>query len=144
MSKFQPMKTSSLIACRVTFETLLVEVYEVPVHFLLKLHSNLCGRNVNLSDYVWLMILVQFEVPSQILFILQVANMVNVVLCSHKLLAVFPLGCFILNSQIISTPWHLFIFLFLFISLSIEIIYYTDIGIILASRYPSIWLTVLG
>ena len=40
MSQFQPMETSTLIICRVLFGNILDEVYEVLVHFILKLHSN--------------------------------------------------------------------------------------------------------
>ena len=91
------METSSLIICRVSFGNHLVEVYEVPVNVLLKLHSNSCGRNINFSDDAWSIIFIQFEVPSQtFLLYLQVANMVNFVLNSHRLLAILPLCYFFL------------------------------------------------
>ena len=75
----------------------MVEVYGVLVIVILKLYSNLYFRNINRSDDVWVMILIQFEVLSQpFTFYLLVANMVNVVLHSHKLLAIYPLGNFFL------------------------------------------------
>ena len=43
----------------------LVEVYGVLLNVLLKLHGNSCCRSINLSDDVWVMILIQFEVISQ-------------------------------------------------------------------------------
>ena len=73
------------------FEIVLVEVYEVIVNVILKLNSNSCSININLSDDT--MILIKFEVPSQhYLFNLQVSNMVSVVLHSHKWLVIYPLG----------------------------------------------------
>ena len=67
------------------FENILVEVYEVLVNVILKLHSNSCGININLSNDEWVVIFIHFE-----------------------------------------------------------IIYLTDVGLVLKSRYPSILLTVLG
>ena len=52
MSQFQPMINVSLIFCQVLFETILVEVYEVIVSVILKLHSNSFGGNIILSDDV--------------------------------------------------------------------------------------------
>ena len=46
--------------CQVLFENILVEVYELLAYALLKLHSNSCGTNINLSEYVWVMILTEF------------------------------------------------------------------------------------
>ena len=75
------------------FENVLVEFYEVLVNVILKLHINSFGRNINLSDDVWVTILIQFEVLSQPFpFYLKVAYMVIVVLHSHKVLDVFRLG----------------------------------------------------
>ena len=54
MSQFQPMEIPTLIICQVLFENILDEVYEVLVDVILKLHSNLCSRNINLSDNVWM------------------------------------------------------------------------------------------
>ena len=79
------------------FEILLYEVYEVLKIFILKLYSNARGINISYYDDVWVTILIQFEVLSQTLtFYLQVANMVNVVLHSLTLLAIFNLGYFFL------------------------------------------------
>ena len=84
MCQFQPIENSSLIIFLLLFEDILVEVYEVLVNVLLKSHSNLSCININLSDNVWVVILIQFEVTSQnFTFYLQVANMVNVALHSH-------------------------------------------------------------
>ena len=95
MYQLQPIETLSLIIFRVPYGNILVEVYGVFVTVILKLHSNSYGRNINLSDDVWLMILIDFESPPQpLLFYLQVDNMVNVVIHSHKLLAILPLGYF--------------------------------------------------
>ena len=91
------METLTLIICQVLLENILDEVDEILVNVLLKLHSNSCSRNIHLSDDVWVMFLIQFEVLSQpFTFYLQVANMVNVVLNSHKLLAISPPGSFLL------------------------------------------------
>ena len=57
MSQIQPIETSALIIYRVIFENILVEVYGVLVHVLIKFHSNSCGRSINLSDNLWVMIL---------------------------------------------------------------------------------------
>ena len=85
------MENSKLINFQVLFENILGKVYEVPVDVHLKLRSKSCGRNMNLSDDVWVMILIQFEVLSQSFpFCLQVSNMVNDVICSHTLLAISP------------------------------------------------------
>ena len=65
MSQFQPMKTSTLIISQVLVENLLDEVYEVFINIILKLHSNLCRRYINLYDGVWVIILVQLDVLSQ-------------------------------------------------------------------------------
>ena len=74
------METLTLIICQVLFENVLDEVYELLVNVILKLHSSSCGRNINLSDDVWVMILIQFQVISQPFpFYVQAANMVNVV-----------------------------------------------------------------
>ena len=90
MSQIQPIETSALIIYRVIFENILVEVYGVLVHVLIKFRSNSCGRSINLSDNLWVMILIQFEVISQpFTFYLQIDNMVNVVVHSLKLLAFF-------------------------------------------------------
>ena len=79
------------------FENILDGIYEVFVNVLFKLRSNSCGRNTNFYDDVWLTILIQFEVLSQpFTFYLKVINMLNVVIHSHKLLAIFLLGCFFL------------------------------------------------
>ena len=97
MYQLQPIETLSLIIFRVPYGNILVEVYGVFVTVILKLHSNSYGRNINLSDDVWVMILIDFESPPQpLLFYLQVDNMVNVVIHSHKLLAILPLGYFFL------------------------------------------------
>ena len=64
MSQFKPMETSSLIICEVLFENVLDEVDEVLVNVLLKLHSNSLGRNINLSDDVWMTILTRFDLLS--------------------------------------------------------------------------------
>ena len=64
MSQFKPMETSSLITCEVLFENVLDEVDEVLVNVLLKLHSNSLGRNINLSDDVWMTILTRFDLIS--------------------------------------------------------------------------------
>ena len=99
MSQFKPMETSSLMICQVIFENIFVEVYEVLVNVLLKLYSNVCGGNIRLSDDVWVMVLIHFEILSQPFpFYLQVSNMVNIFLHSHKFLSIFPLGYFIFIS----------------------------------------------
>ena len=64
MSQFQRMNNSTLIFCQVILGNILDEVYEVLVNVLLKLHSNSCGRNIYLSDYVWGMLLIKCEVIS--------------------------------------------------------------------------------
>ena len=119
-------------------------VYEVLVNFLSKLYINSRGTNINLSSDVCVMILIQFKVLSQSFdFYLQVYNMVNFVLRSNTLLAIFLLVIF-LDSLIISPHRLLFILFFLlFISLSIHLINLTDVGLILASRYSYILLAVL-
>ena len=61
MYKFQSMKTPKLIIIQVLLETLLVEVYGLIVEIILKLNSNSCCINIHLSDDVWDMILIQFE-----------------------------------------------------------------------------------
>ena len=67
------------------FENILVEVYEVIVNVILKLHSNSCGGNLNLYDDVCVIISIQFEVTLQPFpFYLQISNIVNFVLHSHK------------------------------------------------------------
>ena len=77
MYQFQPMETSTLIICQVFFENLLGEVYEILVNVLSKLHSNSCGRNINLFDGLWVMLLTHFEVLAQNFpFYLKVSNMV--------------------------------------------------------------------
>ena len=60
MSEFQPTETSPLIIWRVLFENILVEVYEVLVNVILKLHINSCGGNIKPSDDVWVMFFIQF------------------------------------------------------------------------------------
>ena len=77
------------------FEKNLVGFYGELVNVVLKWHINSRGRNIYLSDDLLVMILIQFEVlPQTFLFYLQVANMVNFFLRSHKLLAIFTLGFF--------------------------------------------------
>ena len=99
MSQFKPMETSTLIFCQVLLGNILGEVYELLVNVLLKLHSNSCARNIYLSNDVWVMLWIQFEALSQNFpFHSQVADMVNVVLHSHKLLAIFHLGFFSLKA----------------------------------------------
>ena len=94
------MENSKLINFQVLFENILGKVYEVPVDVHLKLRSKSCGRNMNLSDYVLATILIKFEVlPQNFNFYLQVSNMVNIVLHSYKLLAIFNLGSFSVISQ---------------------------------------------
>ena len=111
MYKFQPMKTSTLIICQMILENILDEVYEVLVTIPLKQHSNSCCKNIHLSDDVWVIIFNQFEVLYQTFtFYKLVANMVNVVLRPHKLLAI-SLKVIFCNSLWISPPWRLFIFL---------------------------------
>ena len=85
------MGNSSLIHFQLIFENILIEFYEVLVNVILKLHSNSCCVNINLSDDVWVIILIQFEVllqPSP--FYLLFSNMVNIFLNSHKFLAISP------------------------------------------------------
>ena len=95
MSQFQPMETSTLIIFQALLENLLDEVYEVLVNVLLNFHMNSCCKNVYLSCGVWFMILIRFEVLSQVFtFYLKRANIINAVLCSHKLLAIYPQGYF--------------------------------------------------
>ena len=78
------METLTLIIYQVLFENILDEVYEVLVNIILKYNSNSCGININLSDEVWLITLIQFEVLSKHYpFYSQVANMVNVVIHSQ-------------------------------------------------------------
>ena len=55
----------NFIICQVLFINILVGVYEVLVKVLLIFNINSCGRNINLSDDVWGMILIQFDVPSK-------------------------------------------------------------------------------
>ena len=99
MPPFKTIETFSLIIFQVLFENILVEVYGVLVNVIFKLYSNSLVGNINLSDDVYVMILVQFEVLSQPFpFYLQVVNMVNVVLLLHTLLAIFPLCSFFLVS----------------------------------------------
>ena len=75
---------------------MLDEDYGELVDIFFRMYSNSCGRDINLYDDVWVMRLIQFEVPSQTFpFYLQVANMVNVVLHSHKLLVILLLGYFL-------------------------------------------------
>ena len=89
------METLTLIIFQVLLENILGGFYEVLVNVLFKLHINSCGRNIYLSDDVWVMFLIQFEVLSQTFnFYLLVSNMVHVVLHSHKLLSIFPIGSF--------------------------------------------------
>ena len=89
------METSSLIIFRVILENILDYFYEVLVNVLFKLHCNSCGRNINFSDDICVVLLIQIEVLSQpYTFYLQVANMVDVVLHLHTLLGIFPLGYF--------------------------------------------------
>ena len=62
------MKTSTLIIIKVLLEIILNEVYGTIVNVLLKLHSNSCCGNIYLSDDLfWVIILIQFEVSSQLL-----------------------------------------------------------------------------
>ena len=97
MSQFQPIETLSLIIVQLLIENMLVQFHGVLVNFILTFYSNACCRNINFSGDVRGMILIQFELVSQpFLFYLLVANMINVVLCSHKFLAIFPLGIFCL------------------------------------------------
>ena len=97
MSQFQPIETSSMIICWSLFENILVEEYGLLVNLLIKLRSSSCVININPSDDVWMMILIQFELVLQTFtFYLKVANMVNIFLRLHKLLSIFPLGIFIL------------------------------------------------
>ena len=65
MSQFQPMTTSTLIIFQMPLGNILDEVYKVLVNVILKFHSHSCCRNIYLSDDVWVMILIQFEVISQ-------------------------------------------------------------------------------
>ena len=95
MHQYQPMETSSLIICRVIFENILVEVYEVLVNVILKLHSNSCGKNINLSNDEWVVIFIHFDIISQAFpLYFQVNNMVKIMILKHKLLIIFPLGSF--------------------------------------------------
>ena len=95
MSQFQPMETSTLITFQVLLENIYGEFYEVLLNILLKLHINSYGGNIYLSDDVWVMFFIHFEVLSKPFpFYLKVANIVNYFLRSHKLLTIFPLGCF--------------------------------------------------
>ena len=97
MSQFKLMETSTIIIGQVLIENLLDKVYEVIVNVFIRLHSNSCGRNIYLYDYVWVIFLIQCEVLSKpFLFIYNFFYMVNIVLCIHKLLAILPLGSFFL------------------------------------------------
>ena len=49
--------------CQVLFENLWDEVYEVFINVILRLYSKSCDGNINLSDDLWVTILIQFEVP---------------------------------------------------------------------------------
>ena len=67
------------------FENVIVEVYEVLVKILLKFflncHINSCGKYINLSDAVWVIVFILFELLSHTFtFYLQVDNILNVVL----------------------------------------------------------------
>ena len=85
------------------------------MNIILKLYSSSCGRNINLSSDIWVMISIKFEVPSQPFhFYLQVANMVNVALHSHKLLAISLLG-YLSYQQNNITPLTYIYFILLFI-----------------------------
>ena len=89
------METSILIIYEVLFDNILGKVYEVLVNVILKLHSNSFGMYISFFNKTWVTILGQFEVLSQIFtFHLQFANMVNVVIHSHQLLVISPLGYF--------------------------------------------------
>ena len=65
MSQFQPMKNPKIIILEVLLEIILDEVYGIIVNVLLKLHSNSCFGNIQLSDDVWEMILINFELLPQ-------------------------------------------------------------------------------
>ena len=65
-SQFQLIENSTLIICQVLFKNILDGVYEVIIHIILKFHMNSCGMNKNLSDDVWVKILIQFEVTSKL------------------------------------------------------------------------------
>ena len=83
MSQFKPIETSSLITFQLIFQNLLVEVYGVLVNVFFKLYSNSCCVSKNLSDDIWVTILIQFEVPSKTFtFYLLFTYMVNIVLNS--------------------------------------------------------------
>ena len=90
MSQFKPMETSTLINFQVLLENALDEVYELLVNVILKLHSISCGKNIYLSDDIWMIFLIQFEALSKPFpFYLQIDNIVNVVLHSHTLLSIY-------------------------------------------------------
>ena len=58
MSQFQTIETLSLIIFRLLFENIFVKVYGLLVNVLFKLHINSFCININLSDYVWVVILI--------------------------------------------------------------------------------------
>ena len=86
-------------------------------------NSNLFCRNLYLSDDVWVMILIQFDLISQIFPSYKwVSNMVNVVLCSNKYLDILPQGFFCNIIWIYPLDFYFF---WWFICLSIVMIYPT-------------------
>ena len=123
LTQFKIIDTSSLIIFRVLFENILVEVYGILVNAILKLHSNSCGNNINLYNDVWVKIFIQFEVLLQpCCFYLQVSNVVNVVLYSHKLLSFSPLSTFYQYPNNI-TPLDISLSYFIYLSTCILIKY---------------------
>ena len=106
LSTFQPMKNSTLLIIQVLLEFVLDEVYGVILNDLLKLNSNSCCRNIYLYDDACVMVLIQFEVLSQLPPSQEsVSNMVNVFLYSHKSLTIFHQGAF-LQQPINITPFN--------------------------------------
>ena len=60
------MKTSTLIILQVLPEIILDKVHGVTVGVILKWHSNSHCRNIYLSDSVWDITLIHFELLSQL------------------------------------------------------------------------------
>ena len=146
MPQFQPMKTTSLIFCWVLFENILDLVYEIIVNTLLKLHSSSSSKSINLSDDVCVTILIQFEVLSKHFpFVFKIWKYGKCCSSLTSIVRHFTYRLFFINSLRISPPWLLFI-LILFHIFTCILRWYTfvDVGLILASRYPSIWLRVIG
>ena len=75
------MENSILIIFQVLLENILDEVYEILENILLKLNSNSCGININLSNDEWVVIFIHFEILSQAFpLYFQVNNMVKIMI----------------------------------------------------------------